>query len=76
MFQTEYLHLSVFNMITGLRESKILTIHISCECKCKFDGKKGNSNKCWCECKNPKWHKTRKQEFGILLHVVVKMLNI
>ena len=40
MFQTEYLHLSVFNMITGLSESKILTIHISCECKCKFDGKK------------------------------------
>ena len=83
MFQTEYLHLSVFNMTTGLNESKILTIHISCECKCKFDGKKGNSNhqkrnndKCWCECKNPKWHKTHKQEFGILLHVVVKMLNI
>ena len=31
--------------------------HISCECKCKFDGKKCNSNqkwknhKCWCDCK-------------------------
>ena len=31
--------------------------HISCECKCKFDGTKRNSNeclnnnKCWCDCK-------------------------
>ena len=34
---------------------KILIKHISCECKCKFDGRKCNSNqwwnndKCWCE---------------------------
>ena len=26
-------------MITGINESKILTKHISCECKCKFDGR-------------------------------------
>ena len=26
-------------MITGINESKILTKHISCECKCRFDGK-------------------------------------
>ena len=45
-------------MITGINESKILTKHISCECKCKFDGRKCNSdqwwnnNKCWCVCKN------------------------
>ena len=37
--KTEYLNLSVFNMITGINESKILTNHISCECKCKFDRK-------------------------------------
>ena len=36
---------------------KTLTKHLSCECKCRFDGKNGNSNqwwnnsKCWCECK-------------------------
>ena len=36
--------------------------HISCECKCKFDGRKYNSNqksnndKCRCECKNPGKH--------------------
>ena len=44
-------------MTTGLNESKKLTKHMSCECKCKFDGTKCNSdqwwnnNKCWCDCK-------------------------
>ena len=39
---TEDLNCSVFNMITGINKSKILTKHISCECKCKFDGRKCN----------------------------------
>ena len=44
-------------MNAQINESKTLTKHISCECKCKFDGTKCNSNqwcnndKCWCECK-------------------------
>ena len=42
--KTEDLNLSVFNMITRIKESKTLTKHISCECKCKFDGTKCNSN--------------------------------
>ena len=41
---TEDLNLSVFNMLTGINESKTLTKHISCECKRKFDGKKCNSD--------------------------------
>ena len=55
--KTEDLNLSVFNMITGINESKTLTKHISCECKCKFDGrncnldKSWNNDKCRCECK-------------------------
>ena len=55
--ETEDLNLSVFNMITGINESKVLTKHISCECKCRFDGINCNSDqwwnndKCWCECK-------------------------
>ena len=70
-------------MTTGMNESKRLTKHISCECKCKFDCKKcnanqnWNNNKCWCKCKNPKKHCVcNKIIFGILLHVVVKMVNI
>ena len=34
-------------MITGINESKTLTKHISCECKCKLDGRKCYSNKWW-----------------------------
>ena len=47
----------MLSRITGIKESKILTKHISCECKRKFDGRKCNSvqwwnnNKCRCECK-------------------------
>ena len=37
--KTEDLNLSVFNIITGLNESKALTKHISCKCKCRFDEK-------------------------------------
>ena len=44
-------------MITGIYESKTLTKHISCKCKCRFDGRKCNSDywwnkdKCRCDCK-------------------------
>ena len=58
--KAEDLNLSVFNMITGINELETLTKQISCKCKCKFDGRKCNSNqkwnnnKCWCECR--KYH--------------------
>ena len=42
--KTEDLNLSVFNIITGINESKTLTKYISYKCKCKFDGRKFNSN--------------------------------
>ena len=45
--KTEDLNLSVFNMITGINESKTLTKHISCECKCRFDRRKCNSDQWW-----------------------------
>ena len=47
----------MLNRITGVNEWKTLTKDISCECKCKFDGRKCNSDqwwnndKCQCECK-------------------------
>ena len=77
--KTEDLNLRIFNMITGINESKTLTKHISCECKCKFDVTKCKSNqwwnndKCRCECKK---HICEKIMFEILLHVIVKMKNI
>ena len=60
--------------------SKTLTKHVSCECKCKFDGRKYNSNKKWdndkSRCEFKKHHNVKRIIFGILLHAVVKMVNI
>ena len=38
--KTENLNLSVYNMITGINESKTLIKYRSCECKLKLDGTK------------------------------------
>ena len=78
--KTEDLNLTVFNMITGINESRTLAKLISCTCKCKFNGRKCNSaqswnnDKCWCEYK--KHHTCEKIVFGILLYLVAKMVNI
>ena len=67
-------------MITWIDESGTLTKHKSYECKCRFDGEKfssdkcWNKDKCWCECKKHQY--VKKIIFGILLHVAVKMENI
>ena len=42
--KAEDLNRSVFNMMTGINESKTLTKYISCECKRKLDGTKYDSN--------------------------------
>ena len=49
--KTEDLNLMVFNMIAGINELKTLTKHISCEYKCRFDGRKCKSDQC---CNNDK----------------------
>ena len=52
--KTDDLNIFVFNSITEKSESKMLAKNISCECKCKFDERKFNSNQrwnnddCWC----------------------------
>ena len=62
-------------MITGINESKTLTNHISCECKCKFDRRSCNSDQWWNNnVKNVMY--VQNIMFGILLHVIVKMENI
>ena len=45
--KTEDLNISEFAKITGKNESKIFKKDISCECKCKFDGRGCNSNQKW-----------------------------
>ena len=43
-------------MIINKNEAKPMTKHISCDCKCKFNGTTCNSNQKWnnqtCKCKN------------------------
>ena len=45
--KSEDLNIHIFHMIAGTNELEILTKDISYECKCKFDGKKFNSNQKW-----------------------------
>ena len=40
-------NLRVFNKITSINDSKTITKHIWCQCKCKFDEKKYNWNQWW-----------------------------
>ena len=42
--ETEYLNLNVFNMITGINESRTLPKHISCKCECNFYRRKCQLN--------------------------------
>ena len=37
--KAEGLNLNVFNMITRINKSKTSIKHISCACKCRFNGK-------------------------------------
>ena len=56
-------------MIKGINKSKASRKHISCECKCNFDGRKCNSNQIWnnekcrCKCKNPIKHHTCDRDY-------------
>ena len=45
--ETEDSKLLVFNMASGIFESRTLTKHISCKCECKFDGRKNDLNQKW-----------------------------
>ena len=70
-------------MITGINESKILTKHVSYKCEYKLHSRKCSWNQIWNNnkyqyvCKNLKNIVHGKNIiFGILLHVVVKMVNI
>ena len=68
-------------MITGINKQKTLTKHMLCECKCKCDGRKWNSNQSWnhnkCryECKKQNTY-GEKILFEILLNVLAKMGNV
>ena len=72
----EDLNLNVFNMITGINESKTLTKDISFECKCKFDGANVSQINCVItvivDVSVNKFMYVKKIMFGILPHIIVK----
>ena len=70
--KTEDLNVSFSIMIIGINESKTLTKHVSCQCKCKFDETKCKSNQ-WLN--NNNVDMSIKNVFWILLHVIVRMEN-
>ena len=70
-------------MITEIDESKKLTKHISRQCKCKFDGKNVNQIKFGITINvvvsvqiQKNIMRAKKIISGILLHAVVKMVNM
>ena len=63
--KTKDVNVKVFNMITNRNKAKALVIkHISCNCKCKFNGTTCNSNQKWgnetCQCECENYHKWKK----------------
>ena len=76
-------NLHVFNVITGINESETITEHIICKCECKFDSKNITRIKNGITINvgvSVKIQKNiicaKKIIFGILQHVVVKMVNM
>ena len=63
--KTKDTNAKVFNMARKMNEKEAMVKHFLCDCKCKFDGEKCNSNqkwnndKCLCECK--KHHGCKKE---------------
>ena len=76
--KTEDLNLNMFNIITGINNSKVLIKHISCGNKCRLDRTECNSDHWW---NSDKYHVkkvmyVKKIMFEILLHVIAKMRSI
>ena len=56
--ETKNINVKAFKTITTKNEAEVMTEHISCDCKCKFNSSKCNSKQKWnnktckCDCKN------------------------
>ena len=57
------------NKIEEVIESRTLTKHILCECRCEFYGRKcnlgqkWNNDKCQCECEKPVKHRICEEDY-------------
>ena len=66
MFQKNPKDINVkgFNMTRNKNEDKVMTEHVSCDCKCKFNSKICNSNQKWnsktCKCEGKNYRTCKK----------------
>ena len=78
--KTEDLNLIMLNIITETNKSKTSTKHKSYKCKCRFDGRKCNSDQWWNNDKHDVSVKyvmyVKKIMVRIHLHGIVKIGNI
>ena len=78
--KTKDVNINVFNVITRIHEAETSEKHISCHCKCKFfsttcgSNQKWNNNTCQRVCK--RYCACKKNIFGILAHVLLRMVSI
>ena len=77
--KTKDLNLTVFDMSAEVNDWKILTKHVSCKCKCKFDERKRKINagtmiNVDVSVKSVMY--VKKTIFGILPHAILKMENL
>ena len=67
--KVEIINVKLFNMITDINKAKTLIKHISCDSRCKLDGRKCNSeeklnhDKFLCECKEPLKYQVCKENY-------------
>ena len=58
------INVKIFNMIANKNKAKVMTEHISCDCKCKFNSTICNSNQKWnnktCQCEYKNFCKCKK----------------
>ena len=65
----------MFIIITGINESKTLIKYLSCNCNCKFDGRKCNwkqkwsNDKCQCKCKKTINHSVCEEDHAWILAI-------
>ena len=78
--ETKDINVKTFNMIKNKDKAKVMTEHISCDRKCKFNSTTCNSNQKWnnetCQCECKIIISVKKIIVGILAHVFVRIIIV
>ena len=76
------INIKIFNLMSGINETRHVSWHETCTCKCRLDAsvfnnkQRWNYDKCRCECKNWLTKVDMKMDLsGILVHVNVNVIS-